>query len=69
MRAGAHDYIVKGSLARLVPAIQRETERATRAKAALRVLIIYPSSTVRSSWARGSGSSWLSSIAPGDGKS
>jgi diguanylate cyclase (GGDEF)-like protein/PAS domain S-box-containing protein len=37
MRAGAHDYIMKGSAARLVPAIERELreagERATRRKA------------------------------------
>ncbi|MBI5773183.1 MAG: SpoIIE family protein phosphatase [Verrucomicrobia bacterium] len=34
MKAGAHDYLMKGSLARLVPAVERElreaTERATR---------------------------------------
>jgi diguanylate cyclase (GGDEF)-like protein/PAS domain S-box-containing protein len=36
MRAGAHDYIMKGSAARLIPAIERElreaAERATRRK-------------------------------------
>jgi two-component sensor histidine kinase len=28
MKAGAHDYIMKGNLSRLVPAIERETEEA-----------------------------------------
>ncbi len=32
MRAGAHDYILKGSLARLVPAIQRELRDAENRK-------------------------------------
>jgi two-component system, cell cycle sensor histidine kinase and response regulator CckA len=36
MRAGAHDYIIKGNLARLVPAIEREL-RETRVRAARRL--------------------------------
>ena len=28
MREGAHDYILKGNLTRLVPAVQREIEQA-----------------------------------------
>ena len=30
MKAGAHDYILKGNLTRLVPAVQREIEQARR---------------------------------------
>jgi diguanylate cyclase (GGDEF)-like protein/PAS domain S-box-containing protein len=41
MKAGAHDYIMKGNAARLIPAIERElreaVERATRRKAERRV--------------------------------
>ena len=33
MRAGAHDYIMKGNLARLVPAIQRELKEAAQRQA------------------------------------
>ena len=33
MRAGAHDFIVKGKYARLVPAIRREIEEYTQRKA------------------------------------
>ena len=33
MKAGAHDYLMKGSLARLIPAIERELREATTRKA------------------------------------
>ncbi len=32
MRAGAHDYLIKGNLARLVPAVRRELQEATERK-------------------------------------
>ncbi|HWO56355.1 MAG TPA: hybrid sensor histidine kinase/response regulator [bacterium] len=35
MRAGAHDYVMKGNLARLVPAILRELREATRRRSLL----------------------------------
>lgn len=51
MKAGANDYIVKGNLARLVPAIERELEAAqsrrarTRAESAMRLLAAIVEST------------------------
>ncbi len=36
MKAGAHDYIVKGNLSRLVPAIEREIESARTRQAQIR---------------------------------
>jgi len=51
MKSGAHDYIVKGNLSRLVPAIEREMEaaRSRRARARAETAMQYLAAIVHSS--------------------
>ena len=51
MKAGAHDYIVKGNLSRLAPAIEREMEaaRSRRARARAETAMQYLAAIVQSS--------------------
>jgi DNA-binding NtrC family response regulator len=52
MKAGAHDYLSKDSLTRLVPAVERELERAAERRAGRRAFTFPPTGPARSmgSW-------------------
>ena len=47
MKAGAHDYIMKGNLARLVPAIEREIEEAASRRERQRIQLELKESEAR----------------------